>query len=1516
MNWTKTVILAAALLIAFTGVSSAQIAPVLAPIGDQSVDENANLNFGVSATDADATTPTLTTSTLPTGATFSDLGDGTGTFDWTPDFTQSGPYPITFYATDGVDTDSELVTITVNNVNQAPILAAIGDRPVDENANLNFGISASDADGTDPTLTTSILPTGATFTDLGGGSGTFDWTPDFTQSGSYPITFYATDGVDTDSELVTITVNNVNQAPVLAAIGDRPVDENSNLNFGVSASDADGTDPTLTTSTLPTGATFSDLGGGTGTFDWTPDYTQSGSYPVTFYATDGVDTDSELVTITVNNVNQAPILAAIGDRPVDENSNLNFGVSASDADGTDPTLTTSTLPTGATFSDLGGGTGTFDWTPDFTQSGPYPITFYATDGVDTDSELVTITVNNVNRAPVLATIGPLFVTEGSNLNELITASDPDGTPLIMTISSVPPNATFTDNGNGTANFDFNPDYTQSDIISLTFYVNDGAAIDSELVFVTINEAGNQSPELDPIGQQFVVEGTTDGFTVTSSDPEGVVPSLTTSALPTNATFIDNGDGTGDFSFSPDFTQSGDHLITFYATDDSSAVVSELVTVTVTEAGNQAPILAAIGAQSVNENSNLTFPVSASDVDGPTLVLTTSTLPTGATFTDLGGGSGTFDWTPDFTQSGSYPVTFYASDGIDTDSEIVAITVNNVNQAPVLAAIGDRPVDENSNLNFAVSATDADGTDPTLTTSILPTGATFTDLGGGSGTFDWTPDFTQSGPYPITFYATDGVDTDSELVTITVNNVNQAPVLAAIGDRPVDENSNLNFGVSATDADGTDPTLTTSTLPTGATFSDLGGGTGTFDWTPDFTQSGSYPVTFYATDGVDTDSELVTITVNNVNQAPILAAIGDRPVDENSNLNFGVSASDADGVTPTLTTSTLPTGATFTDLGGGSGTFDWTPDFFQAGSYPVTFYATDGVDTDSELVTITVNNINRDPVLAAIGNQVVDENATLNLAISASDLDLTFSVLTTSTLPPNAVLTDNGDGTGGFVFNPDFFQEGIYDITFYADDGEAVDSELITITVNNINRAPVLDPVGPLFVDEGGSLNELITSSDADLTPVSMTISTVPPNATFTDNGDGTANFDFNPDYTQASIISVVFYVDDGVETDSELVFITINEAGNQAPVLAAIGAQSVTEGETLIVNASASDPDATIPSLSTSTLPTNASFLDNGDGTGDLTFSPDFTQAGGYDITFYASDGILVDSEIVTITVNDPGNQAPVLAAIGDRSIDENANLNFGVSATDADATTPTLTTSTLPTGATFSDLGGGTGTFDWTPDFTQSGSYPVTFYADDGVNTDSELVTITVNNVNRAPVLAAIGDRPVDENANLNFGVSATDADGTAPTLTTSTLPTGATFTDLGGGTGTFDWTPDFTQSGSYPVTFYATDGVDTDSELVTITVNNVNQTPILAAIGDRPVDENSNLNFGVSATDADGTDPTLTTSTLPTGATFSDLGGGNGTFDWTPDFFQAGSYPVTFYATDGVDTDSELVTITVNNV
>ena len=190
------------------------------------------------------------------------------------------------------------------------------------------------------------------------------------------------------------------------------------------------------------------------------------------------------------------------------------------------------------------------------------------------------------------------------------------------------------------------------------------------------------------------------------------------------------------------------------------------------------------------------------------------------------------------------------------------------------------------------------------------------------------------------------------MTVTVNEVNVAPVLNTIGDQTVNEFVELTFTATASD----DDSLTFSfdgTVPSGAAITD----DGNFTWTPTESQDGDHTITVQVTDGSLTDSETLTVTVNEVNVAPVLNAIGDKGTSELVELTFTATASDTDVVdnlVNTLTFSfdgTVPPGAAITS----AGVFTWTPTELQVGSHDITVQVTDGSLTDSETLTVTVKD---------------------------------------------------------------------------------------------------------------------------------------------------------------------------------------------------------------------------------------------------------------------------------------------------------------------------------------------------------------------------------------------------------------------------------------------------------------------------------------------------------------------------------------------------------------------------------
>ncbi|MBI5779158.1 MAG: putative Ig domain-containing protein [Planctomycetes bacterium] len=643
-----------------------------------------------------------------------------------------------------------------------------------------------------------------------------------------------------------------------------------------------------------------------------------------------------------------------------------------------------------------------------------------------------------------------------------------------------------------------------------------------------------------------------------------------------------------------------------------------------------PVLTSPDDKNVNENTLLSFTLSASDPDGDTIAYSMVGTPTGSV---LNPSTGAFSWTPSYTQSGSYPVTFTATANSLADSKPITIIVSNVNRPPVLAAVGNQTVNEAVLLTFTVSAADPDGDTITYSMAGTPTGST---LNSSSGVFSWTPGYAQTGNYNVTFRAEDVSGAfDDETITISVGDVNRPPVLAAIGNQAVNEGTTLTFTVSATDPDADTMTYSASGLPSGAVFTPT---TGVFSWTPNYTQAGIYnSVTFTVTDSGApnlADSETITISVNNTDRPPVLTAPGNQAVDENSNLLFTLSASDPDGDTIAYSMAGTPTGAA---LNAGTGDFAWMPDYTQAGDYVVTFTATSNSLSDSKAITILVNNINRTPVLAAIGNQAVNEGALLTFTVSATDPDNDTLTYSATGLPGGATLNSS---TGAFSWMPNYIQSGDYNVTFRATDtGALFDEEAITITVTDVPGAVTL------FVTNNGG--GAVSSSPAGISGNASTSAGFIPGTVVTLTAVADANYGFigwTGAYTGAGDCVLTMTADTSVTaTFTPLIVVSLVPARTSgvAPLAVFFDASSTTAVATtrpfhdLEYRWDFGDPLGSPVSGTTWATGSNPGVNSRNEATGPVVAHV-FERPGTYTINLTAFDGTNTAVANTTITVQDP----------------------------------------------------------------------------------------------------------------------------------------------------------------------------------------------------------------------------------------------------------------------------------------
>ena len=200
-----------------------------------------------------------------------------------------------------------------------------------------------------------------------------------------------------------------------------------------------------------------------------------------------------------------------------------------------------------------------------------------------------------------------------------------------------------------------------------------------------------------------------------------------------------------------------------------------------------------------------------------------------------------------------------------------------------------------------------------------------------------------------------------------------------------------------------------------------------------------------------------------NEAPLTQ---DKAFELNEGANYvaALPASDADG--DELTFELVDNPVYGEVVVNADGTFAYTAYLQPTAGFvsedAFTFIANDGLaDSNIGTMTVTVSNTNRAPVLASIGDRSVTEGASLSFTVSATDIDGDAIAYSATGLPTGATFSGQT-----FSWTPGYDQTGPHDITFIASDGEAQDSEVVTVTVSN-----ELD--SPEYEAEDAVLNECV-----------------------------------------------------------------------------------------------------------------------------------------------------------------------------------------------------------------------------------------------------------------------------------------------------------------------------------------------------------------------------------------------------------------------------------------------------------
>ena len=443
------------------------------------------------------------------------------------------------------------------------------------------------------------------------------------------------------------------------------------------------------------------------------DYETAASYTFFINVSDGVHTTTNVITIVVADVNEAPSLSStLAQDSFDEN--IASGTSIASVSASDPesgSLTYSLSGTGSNlFSIDANGNITLTGGLDYESATSYDLVITVSDGVNQTSETITISVADVNEAPSLSSTlaQDSFdenIASGTSIAS-VSASDPESGSLTYSLSGTGSNL-FSIDANGNITLTGGLDYESATSYDLVITVSDGVNQTSETITITINDIIELSIALANSSvsiSENVTSGTSITTTTTTTDGSGAV---TYSLSGTGSDqFSVSSDGTITTNGSFDFETTSSYSITLTATDGTNTVSQVLTVNIINEVINGLSVTLANSGAAIGENSSSGTSVASSSINNPDSdSITYSLSGTGSSnFTVDSSGNVTTNATLDFETAKSYTITLTATTGDTTVTDTFTVNIGNVEELQSAVLRYSAAYNSASRSGFSVTAT--------------------------------------------------------------------------------------------------------------------------------------------------------------------------------------------------------------------------------------------------------------------------------------------------------------------------------------------------------------------------------------------------------------------------------------------------------------------------------------------------------------------------------------------------------------------------------------------------------------------------------------------------------------------------------------------------------------------------------------------------------------------------------------------------------------------------------------------
>ncbi len=524
---------------------------------------------------------------------------------------------------------------------------------------------------------------------------------------------------------------------------------------------------------------------------------------------------------------------------------------------------------------------------------------------------------------------------------------------------------------------------------------------------------------------------------------------------------------------------------------------------------------------------------------------------------------------------------------------------------------------------------------------------------------WQTNYGDAGDYKVTVTVSDGKSSTSEDILLVVKKKNMAPTIdSSIPDKlklTLDEGGWIDFSVEASDLNK--DVLRYTWQLDGEIVSEGED----YRYNTDYWDEGVHKVKVIVSDAEEEEEKEWTVTVNNVDRESLLDNI------------VGVTLSEGEVVKLTLPDfEEYNLDYAISDPLGDDNR--WETTYSDEGLYDVEVTIKDRKFSASKTIEVRVEDVDRAPVLKPLATVWMKETQKVSIELEAYDPDGDKIEFSAESLPDGASLEEDKfewvtsydtvkkENTVDMALDKFHLLYKPFRITFVARSKGSEARRSVLIIVKDVNRAPVLNDIPTITVNEG---EEVIIKAEANELDGDSVIYTY----------SGWINTDtYKTDFDDAGAYRVKVTASDGFLSDEKYVTIVVKDV-NRAPEFYDIPSVEVSEGEEVVISLEASDVDGDSVTITADPLPGNSTIEDNV-----FKWTLDFDTVteglGVVGINFKASDGKAETVRQANVTVHNV-NRMPKIVSLTPRTdiiAQRNRKIKFEVVAEDADGDSLTYT--------------------------------------------------------------------------------------------------------------------------------------------------------------------------------------------------------------------------------------------------